>query len=217
MAHMNGSNGSTRERLLEAAGRVFAEKGFHKATVRAIVGRAEANLNAVNYHFGDKTGLYLAVMEYAHQAIDRDRDLEEARDQTLSASRRLHAFIRSFLKRGLSSARQPHIGRLMAMEMSEPTAALDMVVERFIRPRFQLLIAIVREIAGEELPQEKVELCAESIVGQCMHLMHGRPIVTRLIPHMTFAPEHIEELVRHIAAFSLAALEHLKVPCGSTR
>jgi AcrR family transcriptional regulator len=217
MAHENGNNGSTRARLLDAAGVVFAEKGFHKATVRDIVGRAEANLNAVNYHFGDKTGLYLAVMEHAHRMIDRDCDLVRAGDPSLSSSLRLEAFIRFFLKRALSDVQQPHIGRLMGMEMSEPTAALDMVVERFIRPRFLLLVSIVRDILGEHPPQENVELCAESIVGQCLHLMHGRPIVTRLMPHMTYTADNIEVLVRHITTFSLAALDHLNVTSGNAR
>ena len=49
----------TKERLMEVAGQVFAEKGFRDATVREICQRAGANLAAVNYHFGDKERLYI--------------------------------------------------------------------------------------------------------------------------------------------------------------
>ena len=46
---------ATQLKLLEAAGRVFAEKGFQKATVREIVKAAGLrNIAAVNYYFGDK-------------------------------------------------------------------------------------------------------------------------------------------------------------------
>ena len=63
---------STRDKVLAQAGEVFAEKGFRKATVREIAARAGANLNAVNYYFGDKQGLYRAVIEAAQEAIDAD-------------------------------------------------------------------------------------------------------------------------------------------------
>ncbi len=55
-----GESMDTRQRVLEAAGEVFAEKGFERATIREIVERAGANLNAVNYYFRDKHGLYVA-------------------------------------------------------------------------------------------------------------------------------------------------------------
>ncbi|MGH8067886.1 MAG: TetR/AcrR family transcriptional regulator [Candidatus Entotheonellia bacterium] len=55
----------TRQRLLEAVGEVFAERGFRAATVRDICQRAKANIAAINYHFGDKERLYTAVLKYA--------------------------------------------------------------------------------------------------------------------------------------------------------
>lgn len=55
-----GSPG-TRARLLEAAGRLFAEQGFHAVSVRAIVAAADVNLGAVNYHFGSKRALFEAI------------------------------------------------------------------------------------------------------------------------------------------------------------
>ncbi|MGA9754367.1 MAG: TetR family transcriptional regulator, partial [Desulfobaccales bacterium] len=60
-AEIPASN-ETRQRLLEAAGEVFAKKGFRNTTIREICRRARANLAAVNYHFGDKERLYLAVL-----------------------------------------------------------------------------------------------------------------------------------------------------------
>ena len=51
---------ATKDRLLEAAGEEFAEKGFECARIRAICERAQANIAAVNYHFGDKEQLYVA-------------------------------------------------------------------------------------------------------------------------------------------------------------
>src|SRR6266850_6459065 len=48
----------TRERLLDAAEKLFAGRGFRATSVRHITAEAGCNLAAVNYHFGDKVGLY---------------------------------------------------------------------------------------------------------------------------------------------------------------
>src|SRR5580698_4308795 len=57
---------STRERLLEVAGQVFAEKGFDRTTGKEICERAGINTAAVNYYYGGIEGLYAAVVEEAH-------------------------------------------------------------------------------------------------------------------------------------------------------
>src|SRR5258708_38675381 len=59
----------TRSRLLNAAARLFAERGFAKVTVRDICKKARANVAAVNYHFGGKDGLYRAVMRMALETM----------------------------------------------------------------------------------------------------------------------------------------------------
>ncbi|MGH7929608.1 MAG: TetR family transcriptional regulator, partial [Candidatus Binatia bacterium] len=57
----------TEQRLLEAAGEIFAEYGYRSATVRQICEKAKANIAAINYHFGDKDGLYLAVLRHLNK------------------------------------------------------------------------------------------------------------------------------------------------------
>ncbi|MEZ6108609.1 MAG: TetR family transcriptional regulator [Pirellulaceae bacterium] len=61
-----GETLGTKERLVQAAGPIFARSGFAEATVREICDSAGANLAAINYHFGDKWGLYVATIEAAH-------------------------------------------------------------------------------------------------------------------------------------------------------
>ena len=60
----------TKAKLIEAAGQVFAERGFRSATVREICSRAGTPLGSMNYHFRDKIGLYTAVLEHAFRSAN---------------------------------------------------------------------------------------------------------------------------------------------------
>ena len=54
---------TTRERVLESASRLFAQRGYAGASVRHICEEAGASANAVHYHFGSKQQLYEALLE----------------------------------------------------------------------------------------------------------------------------------------------------------
>lgn len=53
---------STKNKILDAAESLFADKGFNGTSLREITSQAEVNLAAVNYHFGSKKELIKAVM-----------------------------------------------------------------------------------------------------------------------------------------------------------
>src|SRR5918993_366458 len=102
MAFQDTELAVTRQRLLDAAGEVFAEHGFRAATVREICRRADANVAAVNYHFGDKEKLYAAVLEYAHRCAMQNVPSAPATGATPEQRLRgfVHAMIRGFLGEG---------------------------------------------------------------------------------------------------------------------
>src|ERR1700722_18946653 len=95
---------TTRARILEAAGAVFAEKGCDSATIRDICQLAGANIAAVNYHFGDKQRLYVQAVKRAHQALVELTPLPKWPPDT-PARLKLRDFIETFLTRVLSSDR----------------------------------------------------------------------------------------------------------------
>src|SRR6202051_3870159 len=124
------SEENTREKILSAAGEVFAEQGFEGATVRAITERAGVNLAAVNYHFRDKAELYTRVVLDACSARAAWRDVIAEAPESLEE--RLRSLIYHFLEYLLDPDRAAWKRRLMAREMANPTSALDELVEKSI-------------------------------------------------------------------------------------
>jgi TetR/AcrR family transcriptional regulator, regulator of cefoperazone and chloramphenicol sensitivity len=208
MAYSDPRASDTRERLLQAAGEVFARSGFREATVREICQLAGANVAAVNYHFGNKEGLYSSVLKYALRSAMQKFPLDMGLNEYSTPLERLEAFVRSFLLRILDEGRPAWHGKLMAREVAEPTTALDQVVEEIIQPLQARLIAIVKEFIPTAGRDEVVHLSALSIFGQCLYYYYARHILFRLDPQK-FGPKNIERLAKHIIGFSLGGLKEL--------
>ncbi|HSZ54669.1 MAG TPA: CerR family C-terminal domain-containing protein [Tepidisphaeraceae bacterium] len=204
---MDSTNRETRLRLLEAAGEVFAEQGFHRATIRDICSRADANIAAVNYHFGDKERLYVAVIQHWLGEALRKYPPDGGLPPDAPAPGRLYAFVRSWLFRMLGEGMPAWHGKLMAREMSEPTAAFDVLLSETVRPMSQRLTAIVRELLRPNVDEQTVQDCAMSVAGQCCFRRHAHEMIRRLYPDQHYTSERIEQLARHVTDFSLAAIE----------
>ena len=194
----------TRQRLLEAAGEVFAERGFRDATTQEICRRADANIAAVHYHFGDKEELYRTVIQYAEQCAAESSPADTAPDAP--AEERLRAHIESFLTRFFDEGQPAWLGKLMAREMSEPTPGLDVIVQEKIRGTYRRVEAIVRELVGPGASDDDVRACALSVQGQCLFYRHCHPVLTRLFPDRSFGREEVPQLAQHIVRFSLAGI-----------
>lgn len=197
----------TRQRLLDAAGEVFAERGFLGASIREISRRAHANVAAVNYHFGDKARLYRAVLKYAHAcAHDTMESLQATIPAGATPEEKLDAFVRSALTRTLAAGRPAWHGKLVAREMIEPSPALDAFVAEDIYPRFIILRTIIAEILGVPLEHDSVRWQAASVIAQALFWHHNKPVVQRLYPDLKYSDEQIEFIARHVVEFSLTGL-----------
>ena len=199
----------TEKRLLEAAGEIFAEHGYRAATVRQICEKARANIAAVNYHFGDKEGLYMAVLRSVHRATAEKYPPNLGVSPVTTPEEKLRVYVRSLLLRIFDEGRPGWHTKIMMREMIEPTRALDMLVEEGARPLHQELSSIVRELLGSAADDEVVRLSALSVVSQCVYYRRARPVITRLYPQQRYDSKEVERLTEHITQFSLLALEGL--------
>ncbi|HCJ50498.1 MAG TPA: DUF1956 domain-containing protein [Gallionella sp.] len=190
----------TRTRLLEAAREVFAAHGFQGATVREICRRAEANVAAVNYHFGSKDELLAEALNFnALKAL-------QAAHPGATPEVRLRLFIRDFMRLLLDEKSASRQCRIMARELADPTPVLDQIVKQGIAPLHDFLGGLVGEIVGEQVSDAVRLRCVFSILGQCLFYYHAEPVLQRLHPELRYDAAEIEAIATHIADFSLTAL-----------
>lgn len=130
----------TRERLLEAAIDLFAERGFDGATTRAIVKRAGVALAALPYHFKTKDALWRAAADqifgqYRERMTGRLHELGGEDDVT-----RTKQLLRELV---LFAADCPQAYRFILQESTQRSARMEWLVETHIRPTYEYVIASV--------------------------------------------------------------------------
>ena len=206
-ANPNDEADDTRSRLIEAASAIFAERGYQSATTREICIQARANAAAVNYHFGDKLGLYKAALK---SVISRkDSSVERLALSAMAPELALRAFIQAMFDHIAGSDFVDQYTRIMAHELSEPTPGLALVVDQIIAPRAKLLSGIVARLTEGSVDSLATRLAAHSIMAQVVHYVHSRPVIQILWPKWQINAAARRGIIDHVTNFSLAGLQEM--------
>jgi AcrR family transcriptional regulator len=223
------SRGETRERLLDAAERLFAQKGFAQTSVRDITREARSNVAGINYHFGGKLPLYREVFR-RHLTMLRERRIESLRmarsigqgPGALEAV--LRSFALAFLEPLVDRSGGSCLIELISREMLDPQLPPRTFAKEVVDPVHQALAeAILRVTPG--LRTKAARLSVVSVVSQLIHVSHrlrsdGGPTSHRIgafsrsgrkgIPaaacagSWTLSP--LDRLVDHIVRFSAGGI-----------
>lgn len=208
MTTLNPPTADTRRRILDAACRLFAEKGYRGATVAQICRAAQANIAAVNYHYGGKERLYQQSWRYAHDQIlsEIPPDGGVAADRPPAA--RLRGRIRAGLQRALVGDAVEF--RMMRHEMANPTGLLHQVIEDAIGPIRRATQEILREMLGPRASSRDIEWCEVSVVAPMMHVAHRREVEKNEGLAPLFREDMLEELADRLAAFAMAGVRQTR-------
>ncbi len=207
---------STRDKLLDVAGRVFAEHGYYAATVREICAQAGSNVAAVNYHFRDKLGLYTEVLQRSVKASNV-QVMHDAFDQDGPPEQILRAVIRARLSGVCRGDLADQKLRILLHELSQPTPAIDRIMREVSQPIYDRMLEVIGKLIGLPAQHETTRLCAHSIMGQIMLYALAGPLFGRIWPGFKMTPKRTARIAEHIADFSLAylrevAAEHRRAP-----
>ena len=163
----------TRERIIKAAERLFAERGYDATSIRAIVAKARVNQAAINYHFDGKDGLYREVLREAFRALT-EQQLEHADEmKAMSREAALTEFIRRQLRPLLGRDEYSRHMRILNWETVRPTAVFRKLLSEEAAPFMGLAVELVRRFQPEA-DQRTLVAAAVWLLGQCSVFLRNR-------------------------------------------
>lgn len=172
---------ATRAKLLAASIEVFGRYGFDVTTTRALADAAGVNLQAINYYFRSKEGLYLAAAEHIAASIAghigtvrmRLRSRLEAHDagEQAIAREEAQALLSDILQALAAIFTSPESevwARFLIREQMEPTDAFERVYQGAMRPVLEVAGRLVGLLLEEDPMSEHVRMRTMSLVGGLM-------------------------------------------------
>ena len=209
MIAMKKKSGNTRDRLLTAASRIFAEHGFQESTIADISEQAETNIASVNYHFGDKETLYLEAWRYAFNQELVIYPCDGGVSEDAPAEQRLAGRIRSLIARVVDE--NSYSFAIINKEMAQPTRLLADILEKEIYPQRMKMLALLKECLGQSATEQRIQYCHISIMGQCFQLLRLKHMQSA--KHFPNYPSDLSDsraFAEHVVQFSLAGIQVIR-------
>lgn len=198
---------STRSVVLEAAGRVFAERGYVKATNREICERAGVNGAAINYYFGGKEALYEEVLVEAHRQLVSMEELNAVMDSKGEPRDKLRAFLELAVR---AAQKAPELWGLPVLlrEVASPSSNLPAPLVGSVLPKLNVVRSFVCEVTGFESGSEKASHATAMLLMPCMFLvLFPEKMQSLLLPGFMEKPE---ALVESMVSYVMGGLNALR-------
>ncbi|MFM2481006.1 TetR/AcrR family transcriptional regulator [Celerinatantimonas sp. YJH-8] len=201
-----GDGDKTRERIIEAAGELFAQHGYHGTTSKAICHRSHVNQAAVNYHFGSRKGLYEAILSEVHESLIKMDDMESLLHNTqLNAEQKLQAFIRQLIP-AIMDAKSWQL-RIWAREIAAPSECFPELMAGNILPKFDYLRQLISQVTGLDVDSPKLLPAIYGFISPClMLLISNREPQMPMSGIFSYSPAHLSQ---YLQQFLLAGLKGL--------
>ncbi len=170
---------STKDRILDAAERLFAEHGFAQTSLRDITAEAGVNLAAVNYHFQSKDHLIAAVFDRRIGPLNEQRlaTLDRLEEEAAGRPLAVEDLLRAILEPVLRMASTPEGGAFAANLIGRAHTEPGDVFEHLFTGQFAPVITRVMAAARRSLPElSEVELLwkLQFTIGAMSHTIAGQ-------------------------------------------
>ncbi len=198
----------TRERLVDAAGKIFASVGYDKASVREICRAANANISAVSYHFGDKAGLYESVVHHVMSDIIEDRksflsSVSESPQEVLERFVAMHA------DRAEKTPHRKWFKGIIMHELDSPRCKLSLEFREMNKQIEQKLQNAVSQLLPKGTPAIGIALVTESLIAQCISFFKHQRFFDVHISSTQKRSALAQIIKKHILSFSMTGMTYL--------
>lgn len=186
---------------MDAACRLFSERGFRGTHIREVCQRAHVNIATVCYYFQGKEKLYEAVKEEACRCLLLPPERLSSLTSAPTPERRLCTALRSVLER--LSGEGEWVARLAVRESLDQPKAGSGTVGAGLSQHLVLIQLAVRQALGPTADQNTVTLTAVSLLSQCVFLSAARTSLPRLFPKRDRTMWSRANLARHVTRVAL--------------
>lgn len=199
---------TAKDRILDAAERLFLDNGLNGAGVREISSVAGVNVASVNYYFGTKENLYREVIRRKVMQITGGwvGELRRAAGESDPPDLRklIRVFVSGHMQKCFATGGEHRLFNLMSREVLTGGVGVEVLVKEAIGPVHKLMKeAIMRALP--DIPEEKASLAVISMIGQTLHFVKGREVIRRLTGR-GYSKEFVNSIIDHIVDFSSGGL-----------
>ena len=178
----------TRRRILETALDLFAAHGYEGASTRQIAEGAGVNLPAIQYYFGNKEGLYRAIIEDI--VADTERHMAGVAPRVLAAldepattrealTELLCEMLEAFVTLVTSGTQVESRRLIFARAEVEETPGLDRLHDNGMKQIFNPCLALFSRVHGKAETDQEMTLRTMALIGQVVIFCNNnkRPIL----------------------------------------
>jgi len=195
----------TRERIMKAAERLFAERGYDGTSVRGIVAKARVNQAAINYHFDGKDGLYREVLRAAFRALTEDQIAHGGDIKAMSREAALGEFVRRQLRPLTARDELSRHLRIFNWETVRPTAVFRKLMSEEATPFMGLAVELIRRFLPQA-DQRTLVVAAIWLLGQCSVFVRNREQLAGPPASLVLDESAVEWLAQLLSRWTIGGL-----------
>jgi len=191
----------TRQRLIEAALKMFGEYGFEGTSTRTLAEAAGANLAAIPYHFGSKKGLYRAAAEFIVEntagelspVLDKiELALARKKLSRREATALLHELLERFAAIVIGSEFADTFASFVMREQLQPGAAFEILYRGMMRRLTESCAKMLAIALGRPGDDPRILIRTQTLLGQVLIFRTSRASVFRQLGWREFSKERIK-------------------------